>query len=149
MAEYNVEINKYNQADNAYDQLYPQTKTANIIGLSPISVSVTCTITPALAGVTVSLISGATTFSAVSNASGVAVINEVALGVYDVSFDNPDVSSATTSLNIEFYGVYRIDAIYAPYVTYTVVIDETNSNSLSCCGYADDAVGMVKGSGVG
>lgn len=31
--------------------------------------------------------------------------------------------------------------------TYTVQIDETNSNSLTCCTYFDDATGMVKGSG--
>lgn len=32
------------------------------------------------------------------------------------------------------------------YSTWTVVIDESNSNPLSCCTYADDAVGMTKGS---
>lgn len=32
------------------------------------------------------------------------------------------------------------------YKTWTVVIDESNSNPLSCCTYADDAVGMTKGS---
>ena len=32
------------------------------------------------------------------------------------------------------------------YSTWTVIIDESNSNPLSCCTYADDAVGMTKGS---
>ncbi len=32
------------------------------------------------------------------------------------------------------------------YKTWSVVIDESNSNPLSCCTYADDAVGMTKGS---
>lgn len=32
------------------------------------------------------------------------------------------------------------------YSTWTVVIDESNSNPLSCCTYANDAVGMTKGS---
>lgn len=32
------------------------------------------------------------------------------------------------------------------YKKWTVIIDESNSNPLSCCTYADDAVGMTKGS---
>lgn len=39
-----------------------------------------------------------------------------------------------------------VSATPSAYKTWTVVIDESNSNPLSCCTYADDAAGMTKGS---
>lgn len=39
-----------------------------------------------------------------------------------------------------------IEVIVSGYKKWTVIIDESNSNPLSCCTYADDAVGMTKGS---
>lgn len=39
-----------------------------------------------------------------------------------------------------------IEVIVSGYKKWTVIIDESNSNPLSCCTYADDAAGMTKGS---
>lgn len=142
MADYNIQMKVYDETQGAFNKLYPKTKFELIEGLSTI---VVCTISPALSGVTVTLSNASNTFSAVSNSNGVATINVNVFGTYAVSFSNQYVTSTTTSLDVQFYGVYNIDAVYEPLVTYTAIIDENNSNPLTCITYADDAAGMTKG----
>ena len=45
-----------------------------------------------------------------------------------------------------YTGYYSITVIVSDVKIYTVQVDQANSNPLSCCTYADDAVGMTKGS---
>lgn len=136
--ELNIQMNKFNGTD--YDIMYPQTKIELVQGLTS---SVVCTIVPALAGVTVTLTRGAYVYSGVSNSSGVAIINVGIFGTYAITFDNPSVVSVPT-IDIQFYGVYPITAQVT--ATYTVRIDETNSNPETALVYQDDAIGMTKGS---
>ena len=83
MSEYNIQINKFNASNSTYDQLYPVTKIGNVTDYSPVSTSVICTITPILAGVTVTL-TGDSVYSAVTDSSGVATMNNVELGTYTI-----------------------------------------------------------------
>ena len=91
MAEYNIQMNVFNEANNDYNQLYP-TSNATI-----------------------------------------------------VTYDNTASGLISTNVQSAIDELARIKA-NKTVATYTVRIDETNSNPLTCCVYQDDAVGMTKGS---
>ena len=59
-------------------------------------------------------------------------------------------SSTSTTLTVTYTenGVTKTASttLTIKYKTYTIKIDQSNSNPLSCCTYADNAVGMTKGS---
>ena len=81
--------------------------------------------------------------------------------VYDIdenyTYERFKIGDGVTLVNnlpfvIDFFTIEDIDEITGGCVLpegpvcYTIRIDETNSNSLTCCEYMDDAVGMEKGS---
>jgi hypothetical protein len=66
-------------------------------------------------------------------------------GKYHINYNDPRVKSDRT-ITVSTATPYLIDARYTTLLTYTVRIDETNSNPNTSCVYMDDAVGMTKGS---
>lgn len=80
--------------------------------------------------------------------------------VYDIDenydYERIKMGDGVTNVNdlpfvVDYFTIEDIDEITGgcpiiPKVLYTVKIDTTNSNPLTCCEYADDAVGMTKGS---
>lgn len=66
-------------------------------------------------------------------------------GEYSVQFSNPWVKGHDT-INVSIPRVYTYSADWTKPITFTVLIDTTNSNPETACTYADDAVGMTKGS---
>lgn len=98
--------------------------------------------------VTATLINSSPTYtaSATLNSSGIAYLALNQLGDYSISFNNPLVRCATSTLSVPIPNLYSVNGYFFEEVTYTVNIDKTNSNPLTCCTYADDALGMTKGS---
>lgn len=84
--------------------------------------------------------------SATLNSSGVANLSLNYLGIYSISFNNEAIVCNTTTLSVTTPNLYVVTGQFFEKVTYTVNIDKTNSNPLTSCTYADDAVGMTKGS---
>ena len=107
------------------------------------------TITPATTA-TVTLTNKTTnnTFTGVTNSStGIATINVTEYGIFNISYLSAGAISSVSSISITAPGnIYYISAKYATAKTYTAIIDLANSNPLTCITYADDAIGMVKGS---
>ena len=66
-------------------------------------------------------------------------------GEYSVQFSNPQVKGHDT-INVSIPRVYTYSADWIKSITFTVLIDTTNSNPETACTYADDAVGMTKAS---
>lgn len=107
------------------------------------------TITPATAA-TVTLTNKTTnnTFSGQTNTTtGIATINVTEYGIFNISYLSAGVISSVSSISITTPGnIYYISAKYTTAKTYTAIIDLANSNPLTCITYADDAIGMTKGS---
>lgn len=104
-------------------------------------------ITPALAGVTATISQNEIAIAVgKSNANGQIYLTVQNTGFYDISYDNTQVTSNANISITEKQKIYSIDATYKTLVTYTLKIDTTNSNSLTCCEYMDDAAAMTKGS---
>ena len=104
-------------------------------------------ITPALAGVTATISQNEIAIAVgKSNANGQIYLTVQNTGFYDISYDNTQVTSNANISITEKQKIYSIDATYKAFVTYTLKIDTTNSNSLTCCIYMDDAAAMTKGS---
>ena len=104
-------------------------------------------ITPALADVTATISQNEIAIAVgKSNANGQIYLTVQNTGFYDISYDNTKVTSNANISITEKQKIYSIDAkVFTP-VTYTLKIDTTNSNSLTCCEYMDDAAAMTKGS---
>lgn len=81
------------------------------------------------------------------NSSGVASLGLDYLGEYEITYNNPQVKSNPT-VKASIPKVYTIGGYWSEIetITYTLNIDKTNSNSATACTYADDALGMTKGS---
>ena len=79
------------------------------------------------------------------NSSGVASLGMDYLGEYSITFNNPQVKGNPT-INVTIPKVYTYGAYWSEMITYTVLIDKNNSNTATACTYADDALGMTKGS---
>ena len=106
-------------------------------------------ITPALADVTATISQNKIAIAVgKSNANGQIYLTVQNTGFYDISYDNTQVTSNANISITEKQKIYSIDATYKAFtpVTYTLKIDTTNSNSLTCCEYMDDAAAMTKGS---
>lgn len=134
MADYIVQMKQFN--GSTYDNIYP-------LGTGGV---VYFTVTPAMSGITITLSSSEKTFSGVTNSSGVASIIINRYNTYSISCSNEDVVLSQKTIDIYFSGEYHITGKYMPLATYTIRIDETNSNSETAIIYQDDAVGMTKGS---
>jgi hypothetical protein len=84
-------------------------------------------------------------YSAISNAAGIISIPIGEYGAYRISYQDARVKGddyAVVSNNTPV----ELTAQFNPLVTFTVRIDETNSNPATSCVYMDDAIGMEKGS---
>lgn len=79
------------------------------------------------------------------NSSGIASIGLDYLGEYEIAYNNSQVKSNHT-LKVSIPKVYTIDGYWSEIITYTLNIDKTNTNTATACTYADDALGMIKGS---
>lgn len=79
------------------------------------------------------------------NSSGMATLSLDYLGEYELSYNSPRVKS-NTYINVTIPKVYSIGGFWSENITYTLNIDTTNSNTETACTYADDALGMTKGS---
>ena len=79
------------------------------------------------------------------SAAGIASLGLDYLGEYSITFNNPQVKGNPT-INVTIPKVYTYGAYWSELITYTVLIDKTNSNTATACTYADDALGMTKGS---
>lgn len=121
------------------DDLLSKSSTAQVI----------VTITPATAA-TVTLTNTTTnnTFSGQTNTTtGIATINVTEYGIFNISYLSAGTISSVPSISITTPGnIYYISAKYTTAKTYTAIIDLANSNPLTCITYADDAIGMTKGS---
>ena len=97
--------------------------------------------------VTATLLNTIPTYSITApvNSSGVANLTLDCLGEFEISFDNASVQEVQT-VNVSMSKLYIVDTEWIEEVTYTLLIDTTNSNTETACTYADDAVGMIKGS---
>lgn len=79
------------------------------------------------------------------NSSGVASLGLDYLGEYEITYNNPQVKSNPT-VKASIPKVYTIGGYWSEIITYTLNIDKTNANTATACTYADDALGMIKGS---
>ena len=79
------------------------------------------------------------------NSSGVATLSLDQTGEYELSYNNPQVKS-NIYVNATIPKIYSVGGFWFENVTYTLNIDTTNSNTETACTYADDALGMTKGS---
>lgn len=79
------------------------------------------------------------------NSSGIASLGLDYTGEYSISFNDPHIKGHPT-INITLPKVFSFGAVWTNTVTYTVLIDTTNSNPETACTYADNALGMTKGS---
>jgi hypothetical protein len=79
------------------------------------------------------------------NSSGIVSLGLDYLGEYSITFNNSQIKGNPT-VNISIPKVYTYGAYWSEMVTYTILIDKTNSNTETACTYADDALGMIKGS---
>ena len=79
------------------------------------------------------------------NPSGIASLGLDYLGEYSITFNNSQVKGNPT-VNATIPKVYTYGAYWSEIVTYTVLIDKNNSNTATACTYANDALGMTKGS---
>ena len=79
------------------------------------------------------------------NSSGVASLGLDYLGEYEITYNNPQVKSNPT-VKASIPKVYTIGGYWSEIITYTLNIDKTNANTATACTYADDALGMTKGS---
>lgn len=79
------------------------------------------------------------------NSSGVATLSLDQTGEYELSYNNPQVKS-NIYVNATIPKIYSVGGFWSENVTYTLNIDTTNSNTETACTYADDALGMTKGS---
>ena len=77
--------------------------------------------------------------------SGIVTISPDYIGIYDISFNNSKIKSAP-SIQLGVLSSYTLNCYWSDSITYTLVIDKTNSNPETACTYADDALGMIKGS---
>lgn len=79
------------------------------------------------------------------NSSGIASIGLDYLGEYSIVYNNPQVKSNPT-VKASIPKVYTLGGYWSEIITYTLNIDKTNANTATACTYADDALGMIKGS---
>lgn len=96
-------------------------------------------------GATATLDGGGYSASAMANAAGQIVIPVERYGDYTIAYNNPCIKgdmTASINSNMPTY----LAANYEETITYTVRIDENNSNPMTACVYLDDAANMVKGS---
>ena len=77
--------------------------------------------------------------------SGIVALSPEYIGTYDISFNNSKIKTIP-SINLFLPNSYTLSGYWLETVTYTVNIDKTNSNPETACTYADDALGMTKGS---
>lgn len=112
------------------------------------SAQVIITITPATtATVTLTNKTTGNIFSAETDISGVATLNITEYGVFNIKYKSAGAISSDKSITITTPGkIYQISAKYATSKVYTVDINLKNSNPLTSVTYADDAIGMIKGS---
>lgn len=105
----------------------------------PVSASVT---------VTATLIDSSPTYSVTEaiNTAGMANLDLLYTGWYEITFNSPQIKSNSNRIQIVMPKVYAFGAYWSEKVTYTLNIYKNNSNTKTACTYADDAVGMTKGS---
>lgn len=103
--------------------------------------------TSANVAVTATLIGSDPEYSITENltSAGTASLGLDYLGEYSITFNNSQVKGNPT-VKASIPKVYSYGAYWSEIVTYTINIDKTNSNSATACTYADDALGMTKGS---
>jgi len=85
------------------------------------------------------------TVQGTSDANGKIILLVENFGKYHITYSNVlvhggDIAIVKNNISTEIY------PRYSTLMEYTVCIDETNSNPLTCCTYADDALNMTKGS---
>lgn len=66
-------------------------------------------------------------------------------GQYRISYNDNHIRGHK-DITIDLPSVYTLGARWFDLVTYTIIIDKTNSNTATACTYEDSAEGMIKGS---
>lgn len=104
-------------------------------------------ITPAHQGIVATATLKDTDYSVQGSSSSSGFINLPVdrFGLYNITYDDPRVKS-DRNVSVMEARAYDIDARYTTLLTYTLRIDENNSNPLTACTYLDDAAEMTKGS---
>ncbi len=120
MAEYLITMREYNEASNNYDILYPNTVRENVKDLDNLGgARIVVTVIGGAAGQVVNL-SGAKTATAVTNASGVAIFDNLQYGEFLVTID---ISGTTKTQNV------TIDALKIYEISFSIISSTLNDNS--------------------
>ena len=115
--------------------------------MSAISGTIRITIIDGFAGLTATATLSGSSYSSssISNASGIISIPVNKYGTYHITYSDVRVRGDSVA-QVTSNTVVELSARYSELITYTLRIDETNSNPNTAGVYQDDAVGMIKGS---
>lgn len=115
--------------------------------MAAISGTIRISIIDGFAGLTATatLSDGSYSNSSTSNASGIISIPVNKYGTYHITYSDVRVRGDSVA-QVTSNTVVELSARYSELITYTLRIDETNSNPNTAGVYQDDAVGMIKGS---
>lgn len=80
------------------------------------------------------------------NPTGITVLNPEYTGIYNITLSDEHLKSPLKSINMSSPNSYNLNVSWSTDVTYTLIIDKTNTNTNTACTYDDDAIGKIKGS---